>query len=520
MDDTKKQELFPYFAYIYSQQMDPEKYGNTSSIEEWTSLIQSNEDDINAISAAADNLSDDDWNKLDEQYTAQTQQATAQFAAKGAKLKKLKAKPKSKKCACGCDILSRKVGGKMEERCACNCGGGKVKKKVAKKENGGLVLKAKDGAQAPQGFIDRSNAESQRLRAEHRPLIERMFTPSIVAATPQHQNHIPQGPSKPNVQVARQFDSVAPFNPYKPPMAVTGVRSPMRPTTVNNVTLPDTVVTAKGTARPGASTAPTFGPGVQRPAPQAPQAPTQKSNSAPTSTKTAPTSKPVIKSTTKPGQSTQPTQSTPSNKTVPNRVASTTSTTSTSNKTTPVVNKPTTKTVAPKATTNTKPVVNRIAVDAKLKQDQQTLNNLGYNTGKTDGIYGKNTKAGIIAFQQAHGLTADGIIGAQTRQAMLTNNAQANPATALVAPPISRMVTYNDTRPINPNVLMSTPRINTPQVQIPNVLANQLNTWPQEFKCGGKVKAKMKKKQSGGDINKPNPSVDKCGGKVKNRLKK
>jgi len=34
MDDTKKQQLFPDFAYVYSQQLNPEKYGQANSIEE------------------------------------------------------------------------------------------------------------------------------------------------------------------------------------------------------------------------------------------------------------------------------------------------------------------------------------------------------------------------------------------------------------------------------------------------------------------------------------------------------
>jgi hypothetical protein len=33
MTDEKKQELFPYFAYTYSKQINPEKYGNLSSDE-------------------------------------------------------------------------------------------------------------------------------------------------------------------------------------------------------------------------------------------------------------------------------------------------------------------------------------------------------------------------------------------------------------------------------------------------------------------------------------------------------
>ena len=34
LTDEKKQELFPYFAYIYSQQLNPDKYGSVESIED------------------------------------------------------------------------------------------------------------------------------------------------------------------------------------------------------------------------------------------------------------------------------------------------------------------------------------------------------------------------------------------------------------------------------------------------------------------------------------------------------
>ena len=34
MEDEKKQQLFPYFAYLYSQKLNPEKYGKVSSIED------------------------------------------------------------------------------------------------------------------------------------------------------------------------------------------------------------------------------------------------------------------------------------------------------------------------------------------------------------------------------------------------------------------------------------------------------------------------------------------------------
>ena len=34
ISDEQKQELFPYFAYLYSQQLDPDKYGAASSMDE------------------------------------------------------------------------------------------------------------------------------------------------------------------------------------------------------------------------------------------------------------------------------------------------------------------------------------------------------------------------------------------------------------------------------------------------------------------------------------------------------
>lgn len=34
MTEERKQELFPYFAYMYSQQLDPDKYGSVGSIDE------------------------------------------------------------------------------------------------------------------------------------------------------------------------------------------------------------------------------------------------------------------------------------------------------------------------------------------------------------------------------------------------------------------------------------------------------------------------------------------------------
>lgn len=139
MTDEKKQELFPYFAYIYSQKLNPEKYGQVNSIDEWTALIQESQDDINKITEAAGQLSDEEWESLEQQY-AEQQQQSAQYAAKGAKLKKLKSV--AKKCKCGCEMITIKEdGGKMTSKCACNCGGAKIAKATPKKRIGGTIEK-------------------------------------------------------------------------------------------------------------------------------------------------------------------------------------------------------------------------------------------------------------------------------------------------------------------------------------------------------------------------------------------
>lgn len=45
---------------------------------------------------------------------------------------------------------------------------------------------------------------------------------------------------------------------------------------------------------------------------------------------------------------------------------------------------------------------------------QERLNALGYNCGVVDGINGTKTQAAIKAYQRAHGLVADGIVGVKT----------------------------------------------------------------------------------------------------------
>ena len=46
---------------------------------------------------------------------------------------------------------------------------------------------------------------------------------------------------------------------------------------------------------------------------------------------------------------------------------------------------------------------------------QSILTTLGFNPGPIDGIFGNKTAAGVRAFQQACGITVDGIVGPVTR---------------------------------------------------------------------------------------------------------
>ena len=111
MTEEKKQQLFPYFAYLFSQEINPEKYGAAESVEEWTNLIQDNPEDIEQIATAAKQLSDEDWEELEAQYAEAQGAEEAQLAKKGAKLKKLqelKKGGKKKRCACGCEMISKK----------------------------------------------------------------------------------------------------------------------------------------------------------------------------------------------------------------------------------------------------------------------------------------------------------------------------------------------------------------------------------------------------------------------------
>lgn len=138
MTDEKKKKLFPFFALMYSQQLDPEKYGAAQNYEEWSKLLEDNPEDANKIAEAATQLTDEQWTEIEAEYNQEispaeksidlTKEKTllAKGGAKVDTLKKLQAykkgKKMSKKCACGCAMIGKKAkGGKMVYKCSCGC---------------------------------------------------------------------------------------------------------------------------------------------------------------------------------------------------------------------------------------------------------------------------------------------------------------------------------------------------------------------------------------------------------------
>lgn len=55
----------------------------------------------------------------------------------------------------------------------------------------------------------------------------------------------------------------------------------------------------------------------------------------------------------------------------------------------------------------------------QVEELQKKLKDAGFDPGPIDGQYGDQTRAAVTAFQQARGLSPDGIVGPQTRDALL-----------------------------------------------------------------------------------------------------
>lgn len=52
---------------------------------------------------------------------------------------------------------------------------------------------------------------------------------------------------------------------------------------------------------------------------------------------------------------------------------------------------------------------------------QDSLNTLGYSSGALDGIFGPTTRSAVVRYQNANGLSADGIVGCNTWRSIVSN---------------------------------------------------------------------------------------------------
>lgn len=90
-------------------------------------------------------------------------------------------------------------------------------------------------------------------------------------------------------------------------------------------------------------------------------------------------------------------------------------------------NKPLTTQTNPTTTQSTTPAAPLLpAATLKLgdhggavKELQRALRSLGYTVGTLDGVFGASTQSALIAFQTAHRLTPDGVLGSATHAALL-----------------------------------------------------------------------------------------------------
>ncbi len=66
-------------------------------------------------------------------------------------------------------------------------------------------------------------------------------------------------------------------------------------------------------------------------------------------------------------------------------------------------------------------VLRQGATGGEVKEVQRRLKKWGYYNGSVDGVFGAGTRAAVIAFQKKNGLTADGIVGKATFEALGIN---------------------------------------------------------------------------------------------------
>ena len=69
-------------------------------------------------------------------------------------------------------------------------------------------------------------------------------------------------------------------------------------------------------------------------------------------------------------------------------------------------------------------ILRKNSIGIEVKQLQQRLKDLGYYSGDVDGQYGTGTQTAVTAFQNQHGLKADGVAGEQTLAILYSESAQ------------------------------------------------------------------------------------------------
>lgn len=81
----------------------------------------------------------------------------------------------------------------------------------------------------------------------------------------------------------------------------------------------------------------------------------------------------------------------------------------------------------------------------QVRDLQNCMNRLGYSTGIADGVYGRNTFAGISAFQRDKGFDIDGIVGRQTAPGFESAcNTAVSAVNTLTTPVVSGIVPVNE----------------------------------------------------------------------------
>lgn len=129
-----------------------------------------------------------------------------------------------------------------------------------------------------------------------------------------------------------------------------------------------------------------------------------------------------------------------------------------------------------------RPIIKLGSQGASVSELQAALKLLGYFTDKVNGFYGESTASAVSRFQQASGLNADGIAGAETwnrlfpsitaadnQQSTVANNRQnssTNSASGFPVPSSLQTVNRRDSRV---NVTPSPEYVNRPNPVVPTI---------------------------------------------------